>query len=237
MPKKNPSRNASNKAKSRVKPPPVSFDVLGQRADRALALVGEFPNVIDRLPSGAVAELKANRAKIIEARADTGAGRVKAEAATAAQNVGLADLHAFVSGIRVGIHKSDAPKDQKRAYGLGTRVAMTVTSVVGAANVIIKRARANAKEARDLGLLPSDITELDQLVGAVTRADSEQGALLARASVGVAERNTVGNAIWAGIKRVSSRGVIAYARDARARAAFDALDDVPSDKSDGGPTT
>lgn len=233
-PKKKPtSRNASTKAKAQVRPPPLAPDDLAQRGEDALALVERHPEVEERLEPGTVPNLRSDLDAYTDKKSAVIEASTAAIAATRDQNRIRDQAHALVSAIRSAVEKSSATAAQKKRYGVGVKVAGGVLGTVTLGNLILKSANAKPEEARQLGILAKDLDQLREHVGQLKGADAEQTKLIARKPQTTAERNAIGNRIWAAIKSISSRGIMAFATDARIRARFDALDDLPRKRARG----
>lgn len=216
------------KAKAITRKPPLEFDVLHDRGKKTIALVDQNPLVKERLEPGLLPNLESDLGLLLGQRQASINIKDAARLSTIAQDKLVVNLHKSVSAIRIGVEKFTKDKELRAAYGLNTKLqAGSVTLVTAAGLKIVARARANTDEARAIGILDRDVTNLEELIIAVELADEEQKTLKADKPLTIRERNEAGNRVWKAIVSIASKGIMAFPLDEELRARFDVLDDLP----------
>jgi len=231
--KKRTSTNARTSNTARLDPPPVPVDDMAQRVERAKTLLEEKPEVEKRMNPGTMSNLDSDLAIAMDKRVEAKVAASDSKAATSVQNEAAARVAMRLSAIRNAATKDGVKKTVQSAYGVGMQMdARNVTSVKAVATKVLKRV-TNEKyrdEAHSLGLLDEDIASLKADVELMVSADADQRVALETKPRTTRERNEAPHRVWAALKHISSRGVLAFPFDPVLRARFDELDNVPPRK-------
>ncbi len=196
--------------------------LLGRKASN-LAVLHQAA-LAPRLPLGALSALIADLDAL--AVAVPGARQVRAEArvATVAQTATLDDGYAHVKAVRSAVKKGGAPKEVRKAYGVGQNIdPRLVRDVKAALNQILDRAAENPEEAAGFGLVQQDLEAIAFAHQAITDADKTQDHKQVTAPRSTQERNRTANRILKAVARIAGAGGLAFARDPELLAAFSAL--------------
>ena len=150
--------------------------------------------------------------------------RNEAQVATSTQYTALRLGYARVSQIRAAVRHSNAPKDVKKAYGVGLRERnYVVRDVVAGMQMILDRANLFPAEAEAFGILKKDTDALATELIAITDADKAQDTKRASAPLATKERNLTGNRVLAAVARIEAAGRLEFAQDEVVRPHFVAL--------------
>lgn len=216
------------KTKAREPKPPLDADALINRGKNGLALVNEFPIVMERLPAGLVPNLAADIDVLIPGVKRSLITTQSLRAATQTQDKAMVELYKSLSAMRLGIQKTVKDKDIRTEYGFGIKLnPSSLPALTSAAQKLVDRARDNTDEARDFGILDSDLTNLEILIAAVDTADGKQHDLIVAKPKTTRERDAAGNRVWKALVTIASRGVMSFPLNEEVRARFDVLDDRP----------
>lgn len=205
--------------------PKKQFDQITQTGLKALELGNANKAALEgRLPAGTLdglsADLEAFGADIPAAYVTRGASK----AATRTQDDALAGGYALFNAIRSNVQRRKASEAVRRAYGVGAKVSPKVVKSVSAAiTQMVDRAKANPSEAAGLGILPSDVAELEADLARITSVDAEQEQLRATAPLTTKQRNQTANRIMAAVDSIAGAGIVQFAKSPTERARFEAL--------------
>lgn len=205
--------------------PKKEFSAILQNGLTAHALATKHqPELEPRLPNGCLVALAADLSILGAHVPGAKEAHATAQAATVSQDAALASGHALVTAIRTAVARSGASLDVQKAYGVGVKVSPKVVKDVKLAiGLILKRAAAEPAEAKDVGILPKDVTALNAAAAAITDADDAQEKQRAAAPLSTKERNATARRILAAVDRIVGAGVIEFAQNPTLRAQFEAL--------------
>lgn len=221
-------RTSTVKSKAYVQKPRLSFDDLHDRGKKALSLINEFKVVQKRLPEGLLATLRADLKLLLPGQTNSIITAQALRAARQAQDEAMVDLYKCLSAVRVGIIKTTTDRAIRAAYGLSIRLNVgSLPRLTAAGKKLVKHGNDQPDEARGLGILKSDLTNIEALITRVVEADKKQRELIIARPKATQARNAAGNRVWKAIVTISSRGVMAFPLDEEKRARFDVLDDRP----------
>lgn len=208
----------------------AKFDGVIQSGLKALALVELHSEALTkRLPAGHGEYLKNRLAQLGASIPAQKAVRQQARQSSTAQLQSMNELRQLLTAIRDAVkHDSDATSQDKKEYGLGQRLDPKNTkSLLGAAQTVLKVARAKPARAQALGILPEDITQLDALYQAASAADSEEDSKRAEAPLSTKARNALMENVNDAVKKIAGAGILAFAMNDSIRAEFAALTEGP----------
>jgi hypothetical protein len=205
--------------------PTKHFDQIIQTGLKALELANQHKAELEaRLPAGTIDGLAADLDALGAELPATLTKRAVARTATHAQNDALAEAYALVLAIRANVQRCKTTPAVRHAYGVGGKVRANVVKQVKAAiEQIVDRARANPGEAAGLGILPSDVSELEADLTRITSVDAEQEQLRAAAPLTTRQRNQTANRILAAIDRIAGAGMLHFAKSPTEATHFEAL--------------
>lgn len=208
-----------------VSRPHKDFSHIAQNGLRALSLAKTYKNEIEpRLPSGCVAQLESDLTSLgVVVPAAQTAKHVQV-ASTSTQHEALAQGYALVQAIRKAVVRRNASADVKKAYGVGRKMSpKVVKDVVSAIGLIVSEAGKDVAAAGALGILPSDITLLQEAAVAITKADKVQEQSRNDSPMTTKLRNTTGRNVMAAVDTIVAAGLIQFALNPAIRAEFEAL--------------
>ena len=204
----------------------ATFDVTIQRGLKALELAKKHAMALDaRLPAGHAAYLQASIEQLGTSVPGQKASRAETRQAGQTQHDALSNLLALIGAIRTSVRNDDdATEADKKEYAIGAKLsARAPTGVLAAAAGIIRVARAKPQRAQELGLLPSDIAQLETLHATAAAANTAEDASRASAPASTKLRNTAKSNIEVAVKKIAGAGVVAFALEPVTRGEFEAL--------------
>jgi hypothetical protein len=132
----------------------------------------------------------------------------------------------MISAVREAIHGARAPAAVRKAYGVNGRTpAKETTAVVAEGRKILARAQANPSEALSLGILPADTDALGKVLDDVTAAElaAKSKGAGAKGGPSVKDLRAAEARMHEAVARIAGAGILAFARNAAVRSAFEAL--------------
>jgi hypothetical protein len=196
---------------------------------KAYALAIQYrPQVEPRLPAGTIDNLAADLTTLGAPPAPaTPATPPPATPAPAPPTLAeaLATAANLVSAIHEAILGAKAKQDVRKEYGVSGRGAPTEPkAVLAAGQKIVARATENPSEALGLGILPADVTALQEAIAALTAAEAAAGAKGGKANGTTgAQRRAAESRMHEATARIAGAGALAFAQNATVRAEFEAL--------------
>lgn len=215
----------------------AKFDGVIQSGLKALSLLEQHEtSLTKRLPAGHGEYLRDRLTQLGAAIPSQKAIRQQAKHSSVAQLESMTALRQLLTAIRDAVKAdSDATTQDKKEYGLGQRLDPKNTkSLLGAAQTVLKSARAKPDRAQALGILPEDITQLEASYQAASAADSEEDARRAAAPLSTKARNALVAEVTNAVRKIGGAGLLAFAMNDGVRAEFEALLDGPRRRK-GGP--
>lgn len=217
---------ASKTAKS-----PVAIDT--SAGEQAYALATEHRALLEaRLPSRTIehigADLKTLGVSVSAARPDGQAAPGAAQHLPARAPLALPEALAKTANLVTAIHdavRGARPKPEvRKAYGAWSKaVGKEVKPVLAAAERIVARATAHASEAMVLGILPADVTELEDEVADLKAAEELAEMHGNKSAPTLKTRRAAEKRMLEAVGRIAGAGVLAFAQHAAIRAQFEAL--------------
>lgn len=126
---------------------------------------------------------------------------------TAAQNQTIKQVNKRVVSLKQIVVGANASMEIKNAYGVGSRVVLTVNGVSSAANTIITAYKQFTAWSNSAGIIQKDIDELVALEKALYSADTTQGMSIYARKAATMDKNTLQRAVEDGVTKISSLGV------------------------------
>ncbi|MGV3625544.1 MAG: hypothetical protein ACO1OB_32335, partial [Archangium sp.] len=208
----------------------ATFDVTIQRGLKALELAKKYAAELDaRLPAGHAAYLQASLEQLGASVPGQKAAHAETRQAGQTQHDAFSKLLELIGAIRTSVRNDDdATAADKKEYAIGTKLnARAPTGLLAAAAGIIRVARAKPQRAQELGLLPSDIAQLEALHATAAAANSAEDASRAAAPTSTKLRNTAKSNVDRAVKKIGGAGVVACALEPATRQEFEALLESP----------
>lgn len=146
-------------------------------AERILELAKPYRAQLDpRLPAGFFDGISTD-AGIARARGDVAGSRSTKRAATVSQDEAVAQGAEIVATVRELVRRG-APKDKQlwKAFGVGVRVTLAVSSVSSALKGVLAAANAYPSQTQALGVLAADLTRMQGYLSAIAQSDADQEA-------------------------------------------------------------
>lgn len=204
--------------------PKKSFSSITQIGLKALGLATTYKDAIEARLPGAIESLAGNLDALGVVVPDALQTRHEAIAATAAQNAMIQKGYARVQAVRETVRSSGAPREVRRAYGIGQKTAgHRARDVKAALQQIIDRAKDAPEEAAMFGIIAEDVAAMTAFVAALTNTRQAQEKKRADAPLTTQERNRTGNQIILTVTLISGAGRIAFADNPEVCARFEAL--------------
>ena len=177
-----------------------------------------------RLPPGALSDLIEDLDLLGVVVPGARQVRAEATAATADQDAAVRAGYARVRAVRAAVRKSGAPREVKKAYGIGQMINPgLVRDVKAALNQVLDRASANPEEAAGLGIVKKDLDAMVIAHKAISAADKVQEQKRATAPQSTKDRNRTANRILKSVARIAGAGGLEFADTPELLAAFSAL--------------
>jgi hypothetical protein len=133
-----------------------------------------------------------------------------------------------VSAIHAAVAGAKAAPAVRKAYGVGSKaLGKEVKPLLAAAEKIVTQATASPSEALALGILPADVTALQQDIADVSTAEASAAAAGATGPT-AKEKRAAETRVHEATARIAGAGALAFSQDAATRAKFAAL--VPKKK-------
>jgi hypothetical protein len=165
-----------------------------------------------RLDAGLLDQLEADRATLGDATAARTKALVGQKTATSHERGTAADGHALVMAIREAVSRTQtAPQALRTAIGIGDRLKAENTSKVVAA---LDSAVENAVALSFCGVTPDDIAEAKTLAEDLRAADTSQAGAKDARSDTTEDRTDTQLRIEKAIDQISSRGALAFRKNA-----------------------
>lgn len=204
--------------------PPKAFASITQVGLKATSLALEHQEVIDARLPGTLDRLTADLVALGVVVPGTVQVRHEARVATTLQNSLLEQGYARVRAIRETVRKAGAPKDVRRAYGVGQVTDRSMVRHVKAAlQQIINRATSTPEEAAEFGFTPEAVTELQTFLASFTEATQTQQKKRAHSPLSTKARNLTANRVLQAAVLIAGAGMLAFVADPLTHASFEAL--------------
>lgn len=130
----------------------------------------------------------------------------------------------LVTAIHEAVSSARAKPDVRKAYGAGSKaVGKEVKTVLAAADKIVARATTAPAEALSLGILPSDVTALEQGVTSLQAAEATATTHGTSTSPTAKQKHAAEVRMHEATARIAGVGALAFALNATVRAQFAAL--------------
>jgi hypothetical protein len=195
-----------------AKKPGYAAETISQIGTKAYDLLIRYqPTVEPRLPPSTVLELAGDLQSIGAAVPGAKVAHAEASVATATQLVLLAGGAKIAGSVRNLARRAKAPRDVKKAYGVGVRMNVgVVKDVVAVLTLIQNRAAANPAEAASLGITQEDLDAVKQALADIGAAFATTQKKRAAAPLSTKQRNRVWNRILYAAGRISAAGAAAF---------------------------
>lgn len=216
----------------------ATFDADIQRGLKAHDLSAKHDAVLSRrTPAGHTAYLAAKLTELGASIPNQIATRASLGQSSGAQKQEFEKLVLLLSAIRENVKQDeDATAADKKEYGLGVRLdPRNPKKVLGAAEAVLRAARAKPARAQVLGILPDDLTQLGALTQAAAAADTTEDTVRATAPLSTKKRNELVADVKAAVKKIAGAGILEFAMNAKVRAEFEALLEGPTKRGGGTP--
>ncbi len=191
---------------------------------QAYALAVAHEAALDpRLPAGTVANLAVDLTTLGASPAPATAPSTTAAAPTLAEAMAVAV--SLVSGVHEALLGAKAKPAVRKAYGVaGKTPAKEAKAVLADGGKIVAQAQADPSGALALGILPADVTALEQALAQVAAAESAaMGSTGKVAGTTAKERHAAEVQMHEAVARIAGVGALAFATNATVRAQFEAL--------------
>jgi hypothetical protein len=210
------AKKSKKKAKAASSRHRRTFTGVRQLGIRAHALALAHRSALEpRLPKGLLEDLPVD----LNSLGPLVAG---AQVSPSSHDSALEKVHARCVAFRHAVAKSDLPKSVRKGWGLGKRRdAHVVADVLFEADVILARADFAPHEAREAGILASDLDALRTDREAAARAEETHEP--APAEPKTRSRDDAAWRVIRAANRIAAAGVLEYATSRAERAPFDAL--------------
>lgn len=193
---------------SGTKEPKWDSGVAVAKGKQSLSLVDTYktelaPRIAEEVKAQHVANV--NELEIRLKNQDTNLSGQKST--TAAQDQTIQKVNQRVVSIRQIVTGANASVEIKNAYGVGSRIILTVIGVSGAANTIITAYNQFTAWSNSAGIIQKDIDELVALEEMLYSADSTQEKSKYARKAATMDKNTLQRAVEDGVTKISTLGI------------------------------
>ena len=215
-----------------AKKPDHADETITRLGARARGLLVKYQAFVEpRLPTGTAAELEGDLAAVGGALPGPIVAHAEAGTASASQHVLLGRGARVTRSVRRLIHKAKAPRNVKKAYGVGVRLdAKSPKSVLAGLTLIQNRAAEVPAEPATLGVTQDDVDAVKQLITDIGTAFSTRVQKRAAAPAATRKRNQLLNRILHDTGLVSAAGQAAFRESPTIAQEFAALAPPPIPK-------
>jgi hypothetical protein len=177
-----------------------------------LSLVKEnLPALEKRLAPGLVEGMTESLKVLTRTESETITLTTNKKAATELQRQVVKRCSKKTSKFKKAVRRHVKAPEIRKDFGIGEKSrSNSVVSVTAAAETVIKAGRAYPEAARQAGILPEDLTQLEAEVLLVRGADATQGAKKATVKNVVAERNAAHQFLEEGLLKLEAIAEIVF---------------------------
>jgi len=160
-----------------------------------------------RLQPNEADELKSNCAELEARRSGQTESLVVQKSKTLSQAEVNNQLRSIIGGVRniVKNTKSVTP-DLLKAFGVGEKMNNTINSSVAAGNIIINGYKSHTAWSNSAGILEADITEIQDLVAKLTKAEEGKGNAMFTRKSKTMDKNMLQRAVEDEVSKISALG-------------------------------
>ena len=200
----------------------AAIDVTAGQSAYGLA-VQYRPQVEPRLPAGMIADLAADLTTLgFPPPAPAPApGTAAPIAAPPTLPAALSTAANLVSAIHGAVRSATTDRSLRKEYGAGSSTPATeVKDVLAAANKIVARATEEPAEALTLGILPADVTALQQAIVELNAAETAAHGTTATSKTTSALKRAATTRMDQAVAKIAGAGTLAFALVPPTRALF-----------------